>query len=115
MLRGAVWYVDFAPVRGSEANRERPAVIVSNNGLNRRAAELGRGVLTVVPLTSKTAKVYAFEALLPPSETGLPRESKAQAEQVRAVDVARLVSRVGKVGAEAMADIDAALRLHLDL
>jgi mRNA interferase MazF len=115
MLRGEVWFVDFAAVRGSEANKDRPAVIVSNNGLNRRAAELGRGVVTLVPLTSKTARVYDFEVLLPSSETGLARESKAQAEQVRTIDVSRLIRRAGRLGPAAMTDLDAALRLHLDL
>jgi mRNA interferase MazF len=31
MLRREIWQVDLDPVRGSEANKQRPAVIVSND------------------------------------------------------------------------------------
>ncbi|MFJ4223930.1 type II toxin-antitoxin system PemK/MazF family toxin [Microbacterium sp. NPDC089695] len=47
--------------------------------------------------------------------TGLDRDSKAQAEQVRTVAVARIVRPVGWVPAELMAAVDEALRLHLSL
>jgi mRNA interferase MazF len=39
--------VDFDPIRGSEANKRRPAVIVSNDHANAAAERLGRGVVTV--------------------------------------------------------------------
>ena len=37
MLRGEVWHVDLDPVRGSEANKQRPAVVVSNDRANATA------------------------------------------------------------------------------
>ena len=115
MRRGEVWYADLEPAQGSEANKRRPVVIVSNDGANRRASDLGRGVLTVVPLTSSTSHVYPFQVVLAPEVSGLPRASKAQAEQVRAIDVGRLLGRVGRVNATVLAQLDAALRLHLGL
>ena len=39
MRRGDVRFVDFEPVRGAEANKTRPAVIVSNDGANSTAAK----------------------------------------------------------------------------
>jgi mRNA interferase MazF len=47
--------------------------------------------------------------------TGLPTNSKAQAEQVRSIDVARLGDQLGVVSGPVLARVDAALRLHLDL
>jgi mRNA-degrading endonuclease toxin of MazEF toxin-antitoxin module len=35
MIRGEVWWVDFEPATGSETQKTRPAVIVSNNVSNR--------------------------------------------------------------------------------
>jgi mRNA-degrading endonuclease toxin of MazEF toxin-antitoxin module len=35
MLRGEVWWVDFEPATGSETQKTRPAVIVSNDASNR--------------------------------------------------------------------------------
>ncbi|MFT3888492.1 MAG: type II toxin-antitoxin system PemK/MazF family toxin [Arachnia sp.] len=115
VLRGEIVLCDLDPVRGREDNKSRPCLIVSNDRANTTAARLGRGVVTVVPVTSNTAKVYPFQALLVSHETGLPADSKAQAEQVRSVDVARLGAVVGSVPARVMAAVDEALRVHLAL
>ncbi len=80
-----------------EANRRRPAVIVSNDNANATAARLGRGVVTVVPVTSNTTRVFPFQVLLPAAETGIHVDSKAQAEQVRSVSVERLGRVIGRL------------------
>ncbi|MCS0499182.1 type II toxin-antitoxin system PemK/MazF family toxin [Protaetiibacter sp. 10F1B-8-1] len=114
LRRGAIVLVGFDPVVGSEAAKSRPAVIVSNNTAN-AAATRANGVVTVVPITSNTTRVYPFQALLPASATGLPRDSKAQAEQVRTVSVSRIAGAAGWVPAELMGEVDEALRVHLGL
>lgn len=58
MLRGEIWQVDMDPARGSEANKQRPAVVVRNDGASVTAARLGRGVVTVVPVMSNTERIY---------------------------------------------------------
>lgn len=115
MRRGEIRLVDLAPVRGAEADKRRPAVIVSNDGANGTAARLGRGVITVVPVTASVARVYPFQVLLPSGTTGLDRESKAQAEQVRSIAVERVGTQLGRVPADLMGAVDEALRLHLAL
>ncbi len=115
MRRGEIRWVDFEPVRGAEANKRRPAVIVSNDGANTTATRLGRGVITVVPVTANTDRIFPFQVLLRSEPTGLPRDSKAQAEQVRAVTVGRVGSKIGVVTGSTLAALDEALRLHLAL
>lgn len=115
MLRGEIRLVDLDPARGSEANKRRPAVIVSNDRANLAVARLGRGVVTVVPVTSSTDRIYPFQTLLPAAVTGLRRDSKAQAEQVRSITSERLGAVLGRVPAEVMASLDEALRIHLQL
>lgn len=115
MRRGEIRLVDLEPVRGSEADKTRPAVIVSNDGANAAATRSGRGVLTVLPLTSSTARVHPFQLLLPATRSGLHQDSKVQAEQVRSVAVERIGRRIGHVPADLLPDLDAALRLHLGL
>ena len=115
MRRGDIHLVDLEPVRGSEANKRRPAVVVSNDTANATASRFGRGVITVVPLTSDVARIFPFQVLLPALRTGLAVESKAQAEQVRSVDVGRVGERLGLVPEALMRKVDEALRLHLDL
>jgi mRNA interferase MazF len=115
MRRGEIRLVNFDPIRGAEANKSRPAVIVSNDAANSTATRLGRGVVTVVPATTNVDHVYPFQVLLAAASTGLDRDSKAQAEQVRSVAVERVGTQLGFVPAPVMLDVDEALRIHLAL
>jgi mRNA interferase MazF len=115
MRRGEIHEVDLEPARGAESNKRRPAVIVSNDAANLAAARLGRGVITVVPVTSNLERLYPFQVLLPATASGLARDSKAQAEQVRSVAVERVGARMGALPRAIMLQIDEALRLHLAL
>jgi mRNA interferase MazF len=115
MRRGEVRLVDLDPARRSEADKRRPAVIVSNDEANTTASRLQRGVLTVVPITSNVERIHPFQVFLPAGTAGLARDSKAQAEQVRSVAFQRLGERVGMVPAPTMSALDRALRIHLAL
>jgi mRNA interferase MazF len=115
MRRGEIRIVDLDPARRSEAAKRRPAVIVSNNQANMTAQRLGRGVLTVVPITSNVQRLYPFQVLLPAGAAGLGTDSKAQAEQVRAVAIGRIGEPLGELPETIMDSIDQALRLHLAL
>lgn len=115
MRRGEIRLVDFDPSRGSEADKHRPAVIVSNDRANATATRLHRGVVTVVPVSSNTDRVFAFQVLLPSAATGLRHDSKAQAEQVRAVSVDRIGPALGRLTPDLTRALDDALRLHLEL
>ena len=115
MRRGEIWLADLEPVQGAEANKRRPVVIVSNDRANARAAQLSRGVVTIVPVTLNVTGVLPFQVLLPAGRTGLRLDSKAQAEQVRSVDVTQLSVRIARVPPSLVNELDDALRLHLDL
>jgi mRNA interferase MazF len=115
MRRGEVRLTDLDPARASEADKRRPAILVSNDHANATAARLGRGVVTVVPITSNVARVFPFQVLLAAELSGLRTDSKAQCEQVRAVSVSRLGTVLGRLPAPVMRQVDAALRLHLQL
>ena len=115
MKRGEMWWVRLGPAVGGEIRKRHPAVIVSNDGANAMATHLGRGVVTVVPVTSNVERVYPFQVLLPATDAGLRADSKAQAEQIRSIDVARVGARVGALTPELLSELDDALRLHLAL
>jgi mRNA interferase MazF len=72
-------------------------------------------VVTVVPVTSNVSRVHPFQVLLTAASTGLRRDSKAQAEQLRAVSIERVGRRLGRLPAHEMADLDRAIRLRLAL
>ena len=84
--------VDLEPVRGSEANKRRPAVVVSNDQADATAGRLGRGVITGVPLTSNIDRVFVFQALLPAAVSGLRMDSRprrSRSAQLRSSESAR--------------------------
>ena len=115
MRRGEIRLVDFEPSSGQEANKRRPAILVSNDAANSMAQTLGRGVVTVIPLTSKADRVMPFQVLLPASQTGLPKDSKAQAEQIRSVSITQVGKLMGTVTPVQMNAVDATLLMHLGL
>jgi PemK-like, MazF-like toxin of type II toxin-antitoxin system len=85
LLWPTAWTAECAVARSSaspstppgDPKPPRPAVVVSNDAANATATRLGRGVITVVPVTSNTTRVYPFQVPLPARQTGLPHDSKA--------------------------------------
>jgi mRNA interferase MazF len=111
MRRGEIYYADLTPTVGSEINKRRPVLIVSNDANNRVAS-----TITVLPITSNVSRVYPFELLLTPRESGLPKPSKAQAQQIRTISKERVRgSAVGRLNVALMRKAEDAMRLHLDL
>lgn len=111
MKRGEIYFVVLDPTRGSEIQKTRPAVIVSNDAANRASS-----LVTVVPLTSNVSNIHPFEVKLAARDTGLTKDSKAMAQQVRTLDKIRFGSvRKGFVPITKMRLIDDALRMHLAL
>lgn len=111
MKRGEIYYADLSPAVGSEMDKHRPILVVSNNANNRAAL-----TVTVLPITSNISRVYPFEVLLNPQESGLPKPSKVQAQQIRTISKQRIQGKVlGSLTSETMQSVDAAIRLHLGL
>lgn len=116
MKRGDIVLVRFDPAVGAEVAKTRPAIVVSNDRANAASTRNGHGIITLVPLTSNITRIYPFQVrVLSTDETGLGVESKAQAEQVRSLDISRIGETLGRVSPQTLAQIDRALVLHLGL
>jgi len=98
--------VQFDATVGSEIQKTRPAVIVSNNVSNRYMPRV-----LVVPLTSNTGRIYPSEALVTVSGT----QSKAMADQIATADKGRLKKILGKLSAQDMQAVDRAMRIQLGI
>ena len=111
MKRGDIYFADLNPTVGSEINKRRPVLIVSNDANNRAA-----NTVTVLPITSNIVKVFPFEVALAREDSGLPKDSKAQAQQIRTIAKERIAGQpAGRVNPSKMRAVDAAIRLHLAL
>ncbi len=107
MKRGEVWWVKFnTPAVGGEVEKQRPAVIVSNDAANKH---LNR--LQVVPLTSNIDKLYPSEAYVMMNG----KQSKAIADQLTTVSKLRLSNIEGKLSATDLQKVEQAIRTQLDL
>jgi len=106
MKRGEIWWVNFHPSIGEEIRKVRPAVIVSNDASNKF---LNR--VQVVPLTSKTEKVFPSEALL--SVEG--KVVKAVADQINTASKLRLTKKMGVLSADEFRKVETAIKVQLDL
>lgn len=106
MKRGEVWWVAFAPSMGGEVQKQRPAVIVSNDASN---IHLNR--LQVVPLTSVVDRLYPSEAFV----VVKGRKHKAMADQLATVSKARLSNRIARLSKSDLQGVEEAIRVQLGL
>jgi mRNA interferase MazF len=105
-LRGEVWWIDLDPARGSEMQKMRPCVVITDDAVNRY-----RNTCVVVALSTTTPKKWPLYVLV----SSISPNSQAVIDQIRAVDKSRFRKRMGAVSIADMEQIDAALRIVLDL
>lgn len=108
--RGDILLIDFAPAQAGQANHTRPAVVITNDIANEHSPSI-----VVIPLTSRTERLYPFELFLPADRTGLDHDSKAQAQLIRHISKARIRRSLGHLPADLMTELDERVRGHLGL
>lgn len=106
MKRGEVWWVEFDPSVGSEIQKTRPAVIISNDAANRHLARV-----VVIPITSNTGRIYPSESII----TLCGKQGKAMADQIMAADRKRLKKYIDTLSVADMAGIERVVKIHLGL
>jgi len=105
--RGEVFWVNLDPTIGSEAQKLRPGLILSNDIGN----ELSHLVI-IAPITSRVDEVYPFEvSLIVKGSKGEGKLAKAMINQCRAVDKSRLKSKICDVSIEVMNRVDEAIKI----
>jgi mRNA interferase MazF len=91
---------------GSEIQKTRPAVIISNDLANRHLPRV-----VVVPLTSNIKNLYPGNSLV----TINGEASKALADQVMTVDKISLIGKISRLSPQEMLNLENALKIHLAL
>ncbi|HHT9124839.1 MAG TPA: type II toxin-antitoxin system PemK/MazF family toxin [Candidatus Brocadiia bacterium] len=108
--RGEIWLVSLEPVIDSEIGKTRPALVISNDQNNQFA-----DTVTVIPITSKTEKIYPFETLLTKEECRMPVDSKVKSNQIRTIDKRRLVKLLSSISQNKLKEVEQSLLIHLSL
>lgn len=106
MNRGDVFWVNFDPAIGSEIQKKRPAVIVSNNQNN---TYMNR--VQVLPITSNVNRVYPCETLVMVAD----KQGKALADQITTVDKSRFGGFICSLSELELTNINKILKLQLEL
>jgi mRNA interferase MazF len=85
--------------------------------MSRDAINQSSPVVIVVPITDLINKkrVYPSQVVLKAGDSGLKMDSVALGEQVRAISVTRLGTRLGQLTAHSIVALGAALKTALDL
>ena len=104
--RGEVWWINFDPAIGTEANKIRPAIIVSNDKSNEFLERI-----QVIPLTSNIGKIYPSEAVV--SISG--GKSKAAADQIATVSKRRVYEKISQLTTKEVTDVENVIKIQLGL
>lgn len=110
--RREVWWADLEEPRGSEPGFRRPILIVQADAFNRSRL---RTVLGVVLSSNPRLLDAPGNVLLPGNTTGLPKDSVVNVTQILTLDEDYLTERTGRIPPRLMAQVDAGLKLVLDL
>ena len=109
--RGDIYYVDLAPVKGSEQAGRRPVLVIQNNIGNQFAP-----TVIVAPLTTKKfSKPYPTNVHIGKSTANLKEDSVILLSQIRTIDKARLERKVGSLPDGLMSQVDEAIKVSLGL
>ncbi len=104
--RGDIFWVKLDPTFGSEINKTRPAVVVSNDLQNEYS-----NIVIIAPLTSNIKRNLPFHVSIKIGH----KEGRILVDQVRAIDKRRLSKQMAMCEPVTMIEIDKALKLVFNL
>lgn len=111
--RGDIVIVSLDGTEGSEINKDRPALVISNDSQNQRSS-----LCIIAPISSikEGTKMKVYYVFLPMHESGLGKDSFIHCGQIRTIDKEkRIKARHGSVSKDIMKSVDAALKVSLSL
>jgi mRNA interferase MazF len=108
--RGDIWAVDLEPARGSEMDKIRPCLVVTNDTANRYSPVIAMVAVT----TTAPSKPYPFIVEIPES-ANMPRRSWIDCVHIRAVDKSRLGKYYTSLDRVTMKRVDRALLIQLGI
>jgi len=105
------WYPRRGDVCLCVLDKERPAIVISTDALNRFSLDI-----CVVPISSVQHKAFALRPRLPAGEGGLTKESWAKCDQVTTIEKDLAVyPPFGALTAGSLGTVEQAIRVALEL
>jgi mRNA interferase MazF len=110
--RGELWWASLPEPHGSGPGFRRPVVVVQADSFN--ASRIRTVIAALVTSNLRLAEAPG-NVLLKARATRLKRDSVANVSQLVTLDRSLLTSRIGRLSAEQLQQLDGGLRLVLDL
>ena len=107
--RGELYYANLSPVVGSEQGGVRPVLVVQTDIGNRYSP-----TVIVAAVTSRLTKAKLPTHIELSADTyGLDKDSVVLLEQIRTIDKARLLNKIGVLDSVRLSEVNKAIMISL--
>ncbi len=110
--RGAIYWADLGPAKGSRPARRRPVLVVTANSYN--SSRIATVVALVITSNTELASMPG-NVFLPAAASGLPKDSVANVTGIVTLDKSDLGELIGTLPLSLLHEIDRGVRGVLDL
>lgn len=108
--RGEIWLVDFDPSVGTEIQKTRPALIISNDLANQKSSKI-----SVLPFTGNVKKLPITVVVEPDKSNLLDKTSLIKIPEINTFDKKRLKKKIGSLSKIKLKEVEYKLTVHLEL
>ena len=109
LQRGEIWLANLNPTQGSEQAGTRPVIIFQNNIVSQFST-----TTIAIPLTTNQRRAsLPICLLIHQGDGGLTEDSVALCFQLRVLDKARLIRKLGELKPQTIADLEKVVLLTL--
>ena len=108
--RGDIYMATLNPFKGSEQGGTRPVLVLQNNDGN-----IYCPTLIVAPMTTQLKKLNQPTHFLIKHNRALAAPSMVEFEQIKTIDKSRVLSYLGKLTREQLAQVDDYLKVSLGM
>ena len=112
MLRGEIWWASMSAPVASEPGYRRPVLVVQADSFNR--STIATVICAVITSNTRLARAPG-NILIEKDESILSKTSVINVSQIVTLDKSFLTERVGSVSARVLRDVEAGMRLVLDM
>jgi mRNA interferase MazF len=106
IIRGNIYWVNLDPTIGTEIQKTRPAIVISNNIQNKISSRV-----IIIPITSNINNIFPFEV----RATVNNKIAKALTDQIRTIDKSRLGEFIEQLNKTEIINIEKAIKVTLSL
>ncbi|GBC61393.1 PemK family transcriptional regulator [Desulfonema ishimotonii] len=109
--KGAVYWIDFSPGKGSEPGGRRPGLVIQNDVLN--DSRLNTVIVVAITSTLRFGDLPG-NVVLKKGEANMPRRCVINVTQIRSVDKQSIREQIGTLSEKRLAEVYQGLEMVMD-